>query len=95
MSTDAAHRTPEAEQAGPCSRCPGLAAGISLFTGRHRGKRVLRRLKWNSLCAEVSDRSGDQVDRGDEIGHVPVTSGSGASYLEETVEALESGVGVP
>ncbi len=56
---------------------------------------VLRRLKWNSLYDEVSDGGGDQVDHGDEIGHVPVTSGSGASCLEETVEALESCVGVP
>lgn len=56
---------------------------------------VLRRLKWNSLCDEVSDGGGDQVDHGDEVRNVPVTSGSGASCLEETVEALESCVGVP
>ena len=48
-------------------------------------KLVLRRFKWNSFNNEVADWGGDQVDHGDEIGHIPVASGSGASCLEETV----------
>ena len=46
---------------------------------------VLRRFKWNSFNNEVADWGGDQVDHGDEIGHIPVASGSGASCLKETV----------
>ena len=46
---------------------------------------VLRRFKWNSFNNEVADWGGDQVDHGDEIGHIPVASGSGASCREETV----------
>lgn len=46
---------------------------------------VLRRLKWNLLWDDAPDRSGDQVDHGDEVGHVPVAPGSGPGGLEEAV----------
>ncbi len=52
---------------------------------------ALRRSLWNCPFEQIGDGGSDQVNHGDEIGIVPVSSGSGPSRLKQAVESLQSG----
>ena len=57
-------------------------------------KWVLRRFVWNSSFDNKLNRGRDQVDHGDEVCRVSVSSGSGPGCLKEPIEAFQARVGV-